>query len=100
MVNRPYLNTPRTEMASRARDVSFICQEFTEVMRGVVLTGLKEEPPPEPNPLPSPPDENEDDVLEVDPLVLFAHLAMRMDPEFREVFNRLMTEQQPEYVYT
>lgn len=93
MVNRPYLNTPRTEMASRARDVSFICQEFTEVMRDVVLTGLKEEPPPEPNPLSSP-DENDDVVLDVDPLVLFAHLAMRMDPEFREVFNRLMTEQQ------
>lgn len=93
MVNRPYLNTPRTEMASRARDVSFICQEFTEVMRDVVLTGLEEEPPPEPNPLSSP-DENDDVVLDVDPLVLFAHLAMRMDPEFREVFNRLMTEQQ------
>ena len=93
MVNRPYLNTPRTEMASRARDVSFICQEFTEVMRDIVLTGLKEEPPPEPNPLSSP-DENDDIVLDVDPLVLFAHLAMRMDPEFREVFNRLMTEQQ------
>lgn len=93
MVNRPYLNTPRTEMASRARDVSFICQEFTEIMRDVVLTGLKEEPSPEPNPSPSP-DENDDVVLDVDPLVLFAQLAMRMDPEFREVFNRLMTEQQ------
>lgn len=93
MVNRPYLNTPRTEMASRARDVSFICQEFTEIMRDVVLTGLKEEPSPEPNPSSSP-DENDDVVLDVDPLVLFAQLAMRMDPEFREVFNRLMTEQQ------
>ena len=93
MVNRPYLNTPRTEMASRARDVSFICQEFTEIMRDVVLSGLKEEPSPEPNPSSSP-DENDDVVLDVDPLVLFAQLAMRMDPEFREVFNRLMTEQQ------
>lgn len=89
MVNRSYLNTPRAEMASKARDVDFICQEFIEVMREVVLTGLTEEPPKAPVPRPPSPDEVE---LDIDPLILFAHLAMRSDPQFREIFNRLMTE--------
>ena len=91
MVNRPYLNTPRTDMASRARDVSFICQEFTEVMRDVVLSGLTEEPPA---PLPPPIPDEEEIEINIDPLVLFAHFAMRNDPQFREIFNRLMAQQQ------
>ena len=89
MVNRSYLNTPRAEMASRARDVDFICQEFIEVMRDVVLSGLREEPPPPRPPRPPTPEEVE---IEIDPLILFAHLAMRNDPQFREIFNRLMAE--------
>lgn len=79
-------------MASRARDVDYICQEFIEIMRGVVLTGLTEEPPtavPQPPPVPQ---EEVEVELDIDPLILFAHLAMRNDPHFREVFNRLMSQ--------
>lgn len=89
MVNRSYLNTPRTEMASRARDVDYICHEFIEIMREVVLTGLTEEPPPQ---RPAPPTVEDEAELDIDPLIIFAHLAMRNDPQFRELFNRLISQ--------
>ena len=93
MVNRPYLNTPREDMTGAARNVEYICQELKDVMRGVVLTGFKVEPPPPQ----SPPANNvgdEDDIeVEIDPIILFTHLALRHDPQFREIFNQLLAEQ-------
>ena len=91
MVSRPYLNTPRADMSETARNVEYINTELTEVLREVLVTGLEEEPPLPPPPRPR------GDILEVefevDPLVLFAHLALRHDPQFREIFNQLVAEQ-------
>ena len=92
MVNRPYLNTPREDMTGAARNVEYICQELRDVMRGVVLTGFKVEPPPPQRTSPVE-DMGDGEEIEIDPIILFTHLALRHDPQFREIFNQLLAEQ-------
>ena len=66
-----------------------------EMLREVLVKGLeKEAPPPRPKPSRERTDTMEEVVFEVDPLILFAHLAMRHDPQFREIFNQLLAEQE------
>lgn len=94
MVSRPYLNTPQADMAERSRDVEFIQDELMEMLREVLVTGLQKEAPPPPVPrIMSETLDNEDE-FEVDPLILFAHLALRHDPQFREIFEQLMSEEE------
>ena len=92
MVNRPYLNTPREDMTEEARNVEYICQELRDVMRSVVLTGFKVEPPSPQTP-PANGGQDEGVEIEIDPIVLFTHLALRHDPQFREIFQQLLAEQ-------
>lgn len=96
MVSRPYLNTPQADMAERSRDVEFIQDELMEMLREVLVTGLQKEAPPPPAPRINETvnEEDDDDEFEVDPLILFAHLALRHDPQFREIFEQLMTEEE------
>ena len=90
MVNRPCLNIPRAELQETARNVECVCQEFRECMRGVVVEGLKPEPPPPPRPRPDVMVE----VIEVEnPLVLFAHLAIQHDPEFRQFWEQFVVRE-------
>lgn len=91
MVSRPYLNTPQADMAERSRDVEYIQQELMEMLREVLVKGLQEDPPPPVRPTTNVGDEDDED-FEVDPLVLFAHLALRHDPQFREIFEQLIAE--------
>ena len=90
MVSRPFLNTPQADMAERSRDVEYIHRELLEMLREVLVKGLKEDPPPVPRP--SIGEDGEDEDFEIDPLVLFAHLALRHDPQFREIFEQLLAE--------
>ena len=92
MVSRPYLNTPQADMAEKSRDVEFIQKELLEMLREVLVTGLQKEPPP-PSAARPRVDTVDDDDFEIDPLVLFAHLALRHDPQFREIFEQLLTEE-------
>ena len=88
MVNRPCLNTPRAELQETARNVEYVCQEFRECMREVVVEGLKPEPPPKPRPRQRRPVAVE---IEVEhPLILFANLAVQNDPEFRQFWEQFI----------
>ena len=87
-VNRPCLNTPRAELEETARNVEYVCQEFRDCMRGVVVEGLKPEPPPQPRQRLRP-----QAVVEIEvenPLILFAHLAAQHDPEFRQFWEQFV----------
>lgn len=90
MISRPHLNTPRSELTETALTVSHVCEEFLTVMREVVLAGLRKEPPPA---QPPPPRE---EFMEVDPLVLFLHLAARNDPQFRDFWQQVLAEEAAE----
>lgn len=87
MVNRPCLNTPRADLQETGRNVEHVCQEFRESMRGVVVEGLKAEPPPPPRETRRPVEVE----FEIEnPLILFAHLAVQNDPEFRQFWEQFI----------
>ena len=67
--------------------VGHVCEEFLQVMREVVLAGLKESPPPQPQQRPA-----REEFLELDPLVVFLHLAAHRDPHFREFWQQVLAE--------
>ena len=92
MVSRPYLNTPQADMAERSRDVEFIQIELLEMLREVLVTGLQKEPVPKQHTATAASIEDDNDDDEIDPLILFAHLALRHDPQFREIFEQLLEE--------
>lgn len=90
MVSRPHLNTPRSELIDTSQTVAHVCEEFLKVMREVVLAGLREEPPPAQQPPPR------EEFVELDPLVLFLHLAARNDPQFRDFWQQVLAEEAAE----
>ena len=91
MVSRPHLNTPRSELIDTSQTVAHVCEEFLQVMRQVVLAGLKEDPPAPAHQLPP-----REEFVEVDPLVLFLHLAARNDPQFRDFWQQVLAEEAAE----
>ncbi len=78
-------------MAERSRDVEFIQIELLEMLREVLVTGLQKEPVPKRRGTTATIEEGDNDD-DIDPLILFAHLALRHDPQFREIFEQLLEE--------
>lgn len=92
MISRPHLNTPRSEIMETSHTVAHVCEEFLQVMRDVVLAGLREDsPPPQPQQRPA-----HEEFVEIDPLVLFLHLAARHDPQFRDFWQQVLAEEAAE----
>lgn len=88
MINRPHLNTPRGELLETSRTVAHVCDEFLQVMRDVVLAGLRKEPP-----APRPPRRRAEVRLEMDPLFVLLQLTARDDPDMRNFWEMMLAEE-------